>query len=393
MSVVDLGLSIRMQVPGSAKKLHDEWEKKYHEHVKSGSILSTPRFMKKLVQDWEKFELTTEERTKPRVGIIGTMCKVEPEFYDWLKDYLVHEEGCEVTVLDFYGYAIAPSYNAQNQQKTYSFPIFMRIGGIATQKMISTFIGWGADALKGSKRFDPMKQMETVLERTWSIVPSTHISGEGWFYTSQFVFLLDQGIDNFICTTPFDCMPVHLGCRGAMKKLKAMFPKLNVCVLDFDAGSSRMNQLNRIRLMLNSMPERQDQGPQTTLCRVGDLEDLISNDDINYSLPTTSSYRVIPQIPSRKTKLQKSNQKTSEFDIEEQNITNSNTDNNIEIDWISRVGLKSGCSPAACSACGANQYCNVLQTAVQGKRAKAAFVGATAKEEEILHKERVAIKA
>lgn len=36
----------------------------------------------------------------------GTMCKVEPEFYDWMKDYLVDEEGVEITILDFYGYAI-----------------------------------------------------------------------------------------------------------------------------------------------------------------------------------------------------------------------------------------------------------------------------------------------
>ncbi|KAA6375866.1 MAG: putative 2-hydroxyglutaryl-CoA dehydratase, partial [Streblomastix strix] len=193
------------KVPGSTKELWQLWEKRYHEHVEHGSVTATPKFLKTMVKAFEELPLVTEERTKPRVGIIGTMCKVEPEFYDWLKDYLVDEEGCEVAILDFYGYAIAPSYNAMNQYKTYSFPISMKIGGYASQKMIQTFIGWGIDAFKNSKRFDPMRHMDTVLERTWSIVPATHISGEGWFYTSQFVFLLDLGIENFICTTPFDC--------------------------------------------------------------------------------------------------------------------------------------------------------------------------------------------
>ncbi|KAA6375254.1 MAG: putative 2-hydroxyglutaryl-CoA dehydratase [Streblomastix strix] len=317
------------KVPGSTKELWQLWEKRYHEHVEHGSVTATPKFLKTMVKAFEELPLVTEERTKPRVGIVGTMCKVEPEFYDWLKDYLVDEEGCEVAILDFYGYAIAPSYNAMNQYKTYSFPISMKIGGYVSQKMIQTFIGWGIDAFKNSKRFDPMRHMDTVLERTWSIVPATHISGEGWFYTSQFVFLLDLGIENFICTTPFDCMPVHLGCRGAMRKLKQMFPKLNVCVLDFDAGSSRMNQLNRIRLMLNSMPERQNQGPQTTLCRVSDLEDIIG-DDVTFS---SSSDTLTPN-----------------------------------------------CSPSACQSCSSNAGCNILRSAIASKRAQQTFIGATAED-------------
>lgn len=151
------------------------------------------------------------------------------------------------------------------------------------------FINWGNEAVKKSKRFDPICSMDSVLERTWKLVPKYHISGEGWFYTSQFVFLLDLGVRNFICTTPFDCMPVHLGCRGAMEGLKKMFPGLNVCILDFDSGSSRMNMLNRVRLMLNSMPQRMDSGPKTQLCQSTDLEDLVGEISQNFTFDCSSS--------------------------------------------------------------------------------------------------------
>lgn len=114
---------------GSTKKLWREWQTKYEDQVNHGAIFQTKKFMKKMVEAFEKLPLKTEERNKPRVGIIGTMCKVEPEFYEWLKDYLINEEDCEVSVLDFYGYAIAPSYNAITQFNTYSFPSAMKIGG------------------------------------------------------------------------------------------------------------------------------------------------------------------------------------------------------------------------------------------------------------------------
>jgi predicted nucleotide-binding protein (sugar kinase/HSP70/actin superfamily) len=90
--------------------------------------------------------------------------------------------------------------------------------------------------VKKSKRFDPFYQLSTVLERTWKITSDCHISGEGWFYTTNFFLCLDLGINNIICTVPFDCMPIHYGCRGAINKVKKLYPELNTCVLDFDAG-------------------------------------------------------------------------------------------------------------------------------------------------------------
>lgn len=320
---------------GSSMKLWKEWKEKTLKHVEKGSILKTKSFMKKMVKAFEKLPLVTEERTKPRVGIIGTMCKVEPEFYYWLLDYLVDEEGCEVSVLDFYGYAIAPSYNAMNAYNTYSFPFMMKVGGFFANKMIATFIDWGSAALKGSKRFDPMMPMSTVLERTWSIVPKYHISGEGWFYTSQFVFLLDQGVDNFICTTPFDCMPVHLGCRGAMKQLKEMFPKLNACILDFDAGTSRMNLTNRIRLMLNSMPERQLSGPKKTLCSLVDLEDLVARDASQTSVDSSS-----------------------------ESASASSSSSSSQDEFAGKMPMAMECKPSACRSCASSATCSILSSAL-----------------------------
>lgn len=86
----------------------------------------------------------------------------------------------------------------------------MKIGGYFSNKLIARFIEWGGDALKGSKRFDPMHSMESALDRTFSMISESNFSGEGWFYTSQFILAADLGIRNFICTTPFNCLPVHL---------------------------------------------------------------------------------------------------------------------------------------------------------------------------------------
>ena len=52
-----------------------------------------------------------------------------------------------------------------------------------------------------------------------------------------------------------------------IKKLKDAYPKSNIVPIDFDAGISEVNQINRIKLMLTSafrnLKNREDKSPLT----------------------------------------------------------------------------------------------------------------------------------
>ncbi len=51
---------------------------------------------------------------------------------------------------------------------------------------------------------------------------------------------------------PFACLPNHISGRGMLKALKEKYPHVRFIAIDYDPGASNVNQLNRIRLMLES---------------------------------------------------------------------------------------------------------------------------------------------
>jgi predicted nucleotide-binding protein (sugar kinase/HSP70/actin superfamily) len=67
---------------------------------------------------------------------------------------------------------------------------------------------------------------------------------------------VEQGILDIICVQSFGCLTGHIHGRGAAKRLKERHPELNVSFIDYDSGTSEVNQDNRLRLALTIARER-----------------------------------------------------------------------------------------------------------------------------------------
>ena len=61
---------------------------------------------------------------------------------------------------------------------------------------------------------------------------------------------MHDGVDNVVCTQPFACLPNHIIGKGVIKEIKRHNPLANIVAVDYDPGASEVNQLNRIKLML-----------------------------------------------------------------------------------------------------------------------------------------------
>ena len=64
--------------------------------------------------------------------------------------------------------------------------------------------------------------------------------------------LIENGVTNIICMQPFACLPNHISGRGMIKTLKEKYPQTNFVTIDYDPGASNVNQINRIKLMLEN---------------------------------------------------------------------------------------------------------------------------------------------
>ena len=76
--------------------------------------------------------------------------------------------------------------------------------------------------------------------------------GEGWLLTAEMLELIHDGTSNIVCAQPFGCLPNHIVGKGMLRALKDDFPQSNIVAVDYDPGATRINQENRIKLMLSN---------------------------------------------------------------------------------------------------------------------------------------------
>lgn len=237
---------------GSVNKLYDGWVKKCHQVIKSGNYAEYKRTIKNIVNDFDNIELDESIR-KPKVGIVGEiLVKFHPNANNDIFS-LLEEEGAEVVVpdlLDFF------SYSSLNGVIKYDEMLIgtkksKSVNNIAV-KAIDTYKKPSVEAFRNSKRFTVPANIREIAHKASNFLSLANQSGEGWFLTGEMVELLDSGVDNILCLQPFACLPNHITGKGMIKKLKDAYPMSNIVPIDFDAGISEVNQINRIKLMLTS---------------------------------------------------------------------------------------------------------------------------------------------
>ena len=74
--------------------------------------------------------------------------------------------------------------------------------------------------------------------------------GEGWLLTAEMLELIHSGTPNIVCTQPFGCLPNHIVGKGMVNKIRALYPSANITPIDYDPSATKVNQENRIKLML-----------------------------------------------------------------------------------------------------------------------------------------------
>lgn len=75
--------------------------------------------------------------------------------------------------------------------------------------------------------------------------------GEGWLLPGEMAELMEIGVENVVCVQPFGCLPNHIVGRGMFNAIKKDYPNANLISIDYDSSISKVNQINRIKLMIN----------------------------------------------------------------------------------------------------------------------------------------------
>jgi predicted nucleotide-binding protein (sugar kinase/HSP70/actin superfamily) len=107
------------------------------------------------------------------------------------------------------------------------------------------------EALGNYPRFGQIKKFASLVNIGKKILSLGNQSGEGWCLTADMAAMLEGGAGGVLCLQPFGCLPNHVTGKGVIKELKRLYPEANLATLDYDAGASEVNQLNRIKLLMS----------------------------------------------------------------------------------------------------------------------------------------------
>ena len=106
------------------------------------------------------------------------------------------------------------------------------------------------NALERSGRFRAPGAFGELHEMVKGYLGQGNKMGEGWLLTAEMLELIHSGTPNIVCTQPFGCLPNHIEGKGMIRKLKDEYPHSNIVAIDYDPGATKINQENRIKLML-----------------------------------------------------------------------------------------------------------------------------------------------
>ena len=236
------------KVKGSANVLYRKWNEKVKFDVRTGSNFKAN--IEGIIRDFDNFEINDVK--KPKVGVVGEiLVKFHPTANNDLVG-LIEKEGAEAVVPDLLGFGLYSAYNSVQKHKYLGVSSKASIAGKSVIALIEHYRKPMIDALKKSRRFNAPAKIETLGKYAEPIVSLCNQTGEGWFLTGEMMELIHDGVNNIVCTQPFACLPNHIVGKGVIKEIKRKNPLANIVAVDYDPGASEVNQLNRIKLMMDA---------------------------------------------------------------------------------------------------------------------------------------------
>ena len=254
---------VREKEAGASAKLRDKYL-----GLASEAILrrSTRQLTRLLQAAADEFNAVCMDCDTPKVGIVGEIfLKFNPFAQKNAIDWLI-ERGIEVVppiLTDFFMQSFVnrkvdvQSYLKEKQFSDYAFDWLYKLVKKQVDK-INTIAG-------RFRYFAPFNDIFDEAAGAENIISLSAQFGEGWLLPAEVVSYVRQGVNNVISLQPFGCIANHIVAKGIEKRIKILFPDINLLSLDFDSGVSDVNIVNRMLLFIDNLKEREIWRQMTTI--------------------------------------------------------------------------------------------------------------------------------
>ncbi len=242
--------------PGAADRLVDLWVERLGRVLLAGKGF-TAREMKHtfplMAKEFAALPVTRVPKVK--VGVVGEIyVKYSPLGNNDLQRFL-ESQGCEVNFPGLLGFLQYCIFNQGEDWVLYGGKHLMKLG---SDRLLHWLDGIERAMLKAQTDvgFYAPGPFTELVEKPKGVISLGAKMGEGWLLTAEMIELVQGGYSNIVCAQPFGCLPNHIVGKGMVNKIRALYPSANITPIDYDPSATRVNQENRIKLMLAVARER-----------------------------------------------------------------------------------------------------------------------------------------
>ncbi|MEG2087599.1 MAG: 2-hydroxyacyl-CoA dehydratase [Angelakisella sp.] len=218
--------------------------------LRAGIFHSNPRLRANLNKIAAAFAaVPTTSQPKTKVGIVGEIYVKYASLGNNNLEAFLRSQNCEVMIPGLLSFLLFKFDNRLEDIKLYG-------GSLVKKEFVTVLMGY-LFGIESAIR-DAVHTTHFVATSTYrhlkslvgGVIGYGNKMGEGWLLTAEMLELVELGYENIVCTQPFGCLPNHVVGRGMLKKIKSLHPNANIVPIDYDPSATRVNQENRIKLML-----------------------------------------------------------------------------------------------------------------------------------------------
>ncbi len=247
-------------VQGDADRARDDAMELVMSRFEKGGYARYKKIIRSIIDKFASVALTGERKVK--VGIVGEIyVKYSALGNNHLEQFLL-SEGCEPVVPVLMDYVLYCVVNNINDSTLYGKKgIFYTVNKLLyalLHRMQKNII----KIFKKQGSFEPIHDFEHLRKCADKVLNQGVKMGEGWLIPAEMAALAETGTENIVCAQPFGCLPNHIAGKGAIRTLKNLYQNENIVAVDYDPSATKVNQENRIKLMLATARENLSVGQQ-----------------------------------------------------------------------------------------------------------------------------------
>ena len=199
--------------------------------------------------------ISTNNESCPQMGIVGEIYVKYNGFghqdtVDWLLNQKI--EPVIPPILEFFMQSFVNT-EANIEHNIERQGVFAKILMVFLEKLGNKYVNKINNILSEFRYYQPFHNIRHMAEKAEQILTLTNQFGEGWLIPAGISTFAEDGVNNVISLQPFGWIANHVVSKGVEKRMKDIYPNLNLLYLEFDDGAGEVNILNRLHFMVSTL--------------------------------------------------------------------------------------------------------------------------------------------